>query len=105
MTECLIFQCGPVLASTNRGLQIAILVAGLVGAAITAVLTRHWTAWAIPLVMCFFLLMAMRNWFPEPAIDEWVELRKQTRIAMVQAGHPAAIQPACYDRESDVRSL
>lgn len=51
------------------------------------------------------LFKSLQMWQPEPAIDEWDKFPKEVRIAMLQAVHPAALQLARYDRDTEVQGL
>lgn len=94
----------PVRVATYRALQIGVWCVGAIAAVVTAIATGSWSLLLLAPFLWFGLFYGLRgNYYPEPALDEWDSLPKATRIALVDTLHPAAVQLAAHDKDSEVR--
>jgi len=93
----------PVRVATYRVLQIGALCVGAIAAVVTAIATGSLSYLLLAPVIWFALFYGLREYYPEPALDEWDSLPKATRIALLDTLDPAAVQLAAHDKDSEVR--
>lgn len=86
-------------------MRATIWVVGGVIAIVVMIATRNFVGVFAAPIAWFIGFYSSSVYYPEPALDEWDKLPKETRIGLIRAGNSQAWHLASFDKDMEVRGL